>query len=370
MKVENLSIESLVPYARNPRKNDDAVKSLAASIKEFGWQQPIVVDKDKVVVAGHTRLKAAQALGMKQVPCVVASDLTPEQIKAYRILDNKLAEKSHWDLELLDLEIKEIDFDFEPFEVEFEAPPEPEVEIVEDEVPEPPVEPITKTGDLWLLGEHRVLCGDSTRDEDVGRLMTGETVAAVITDPPYGISVVKSGMVGADFGVAKKGNYQPVIGDESPPNIKHLLSLCDKAIVWGGNYFADQLPVSGSWLIWDKRGDTGIENTFADCELAWSNMGGPARIYRQLWNGMIREKEKDKRTHPTQKPVLLMSWCIEKEKDKGTILDPFLGSGTTLIAAEQLGRKCYGMEIGPQYCDVIVKRWENLTGKKAVLSDG
>jgi site-specific DNA-methyltransferase (adenine-specific)/modification methylase len=175
-----------------------------------------------------------------------------------------------------------------------------------------------------------------------------------VTEPPYGVAVAKSGMVGADFGIAKKGKYAPVEGDDKTPDIRHLLDLSGKQIIWGGNYFADQLSAVGSWLIWDKRGDSGIENTFADCELAWSNIGCPARIYRQLWNGMIREGEHDKRVHPTQKPVGLLQWCIKKTE--GIIIDPYIGSGTTMVACQNLNRKCRGIEISPQYVAVCLER--------------
>jgi len=172
-------------------------------------------------------------------------------------------------------------------------------------------------------------------------------------------------MVGADFGVAKKGKYEPIAGDESIPDVSFLLAGGRKAIIWGGNYFANQLTPSASWLIWDKREDTGIENTFADCELAWSNYGGPARVHRQLWNGMIRSGEKDKRVHPTQKPVALMEWCIRLLECK-SVFDFYAGSGTTLIAAEKVGITCHASELSPAYCDVIIERWQNLTGGKAV----
>jgi 16S rRNA G966 N2-methylase RsmD len=242
-----------------------------------------------------------------------------------------------------------------------------------DEVPED-VETRCKPGDLWILGSHRLLCGDSTKVDDVERLMDGAIVGLVYTDPPYGMSVVASGMVGADFGVAKKGNYSPVIGDDSTDtaicSYKVLQSLSDRMILWGGNYYADALPPSSCWLIWDKRSDSGIENTFADAELAWTSMTGATRVYRQLWNGMIREGEREKRVHPTQKPINLALWAITKYANDGVIVDAFLGSGTTLIACEQISRHCYGLELDPHYCDVIIQRWENATGQKAVLSEG
>jgi len=182
---------------------------------------------------------------------------------------------------------------------------------------------------------------------------------------------VKNGMVGADFGVAKKGKYHQVEGDGTTDVAHEAIAVfreldIQTQIVWGGNYFADHLPAGSCWIIWDKRAETGIVNTFADCEIAWTNLSSPARIYRQLWNGMIRQGESGKRVHPTQKPIALAEWCFKNYGDPQIILDPFLGSGTTLIAAQKSGRRCYGMEIDPTYCDVAVARWENYTGERAV----
>ena len=202
--------------------------------------------------------------------------------------------------------------------------------------------------------------------------MAGKKADMVFTDPPYGVAVVKNGMVGANFGVAKKGQYAEVIGDDTTQTAHDAIALCQSLqipvqVYWGGNYYADKLPPTSCWLIWDKRGDSGIVNTFADCELAWTNMTGPARIHKQLWNGFIREGEKDKRVHPTQKPVALAEWAIGQYLKGGNVLDLFLGSGSTLIACEMQRKSCYGMEMSPVYCDVIVKRWEQFTGNKAML---
>lgn len=206
-------------------------------------------------------------------------------------------------------------------------------------------------------GPPSTFCADSTT-------LTLPSVDAVLTDPPYGVSVVQRGMVGgANFGVAKKGRYEPIAGDDQVPDVRWIAALAESAIIWGGNYFADQLPPTSGWLVWDKRADSGIENSFADCELAWSSRTGQARVHRQLWVGMIRSGEHEKRQHPTQKPVALMAWCLGFSE--GTVFDPYLGSGTTLIAAEKLNRSCIGAELSPAYCDVIIERWQNLTGQKA-----
>ena len=191
-----------------------------------------------------------------------------------------------------------------------------------------------------------------------------------IIDPPYGISLVKNGKVGADFGVAKKGNFKPIIGD-GDINIARkafdvLLNITDRMIIFGGNYFLKFLPPSDGWIIWDKRGDTGIRNTFADGEMAWCSFHTPVRIYKQLWNGMIREGEHDKRLHPTQKPINLLINIIKDFTSKDdVIIDLFGGSGSTLIACEKTNRQCRMMEISPEYCQVILDRYEEYTGKKA-----
>jgi len=194
----------------------------------------------------------------------------------------------------------------------------------------------------------------------------------VITDPPYGVSVVKNNKVGADFGIAKKGKYEPVAGDDSLTAAKDAFdifrTLTDKMIIWGGNYFTEFLPFSDGWLIWDKREDTGIRNTFADGEMAWCSFHTPLRIYRQLWNGMIRKGESEKRVHPTQKPIAMLESVIKDfTKPDDIVLDLFGGSGSTLIACEKTNRKCFMMELSPQYVSVIIARWEKFTGKKAAL---
>lgn len=190
-----------------------------------------------------------------------------------------------------------------------------------------------------------------------------------IIDPPYGISLVKDGKVGADFGIAKKGQYEPVLGDGDTEIAKKMFEVLsqsvDRMIIFGGNYFLDFLPPSDGWLIWDKRGDTGIRNTFADGEMAWCSFHTPVRIYKQLWNGMIREGEHDPRVHPTQKPVNLLANIIKDFTDEGDIvIDITGGSGSTLIACEQTNRVCYMMELDPKYCDVIRKRYAKFIGKE------
>ena len=380
MEILELPVKSIKPYKNNPRHNDKAVEFVANSLREFGWKQPIVIDEQYEIVAGHTRWKAAKMLGMETVPCVMADDLTPEQVQAYRLADNKTAEMADWDFDLLEQELNDIDpamFDMADFGFFQGEAPEPETEqkeIIEDEPPElDEVEPVCKRRQIWQLGDHRLMCGDSTSAEDVARLMNGEKADMVFTDSPYGINAVgDNGEVGADFGIAKKGKYKKIIADDTTETAQLAYGiysqLCDKMILWGGNYFLDFLPSSDGWIIWDKRGDSGIRNTFADGEMAWCSFHTPVRIYHQLWNGMIREGEREKRVHPTQKPIKMLGEILQDfTKQDEIILDVFGGSGSTLIACEQLDRCCYMMELDPHYCDVIIKRWENFTGQKAEL---
>ena len=228
-----------------------------------------------------------------------------------------------------------------------------------------------KLGDIWQLGRHRLMCGDSTDKATVELLMNGNKADMVFTDPPYGISVVgDNGKVGAD-NLAKNGVYMPVKGDETTETTERFFEVCkelgfDKYIIWGGNYFVGFLPYSDGWVIWDKRGDM-ASNNFADGEMAWCSFHTPVRIYKQVWSGMIREGEHEKRVHPTQKPVRLLAEILTDFTDNNDIiLDCFGGSGSTLIACEQIDRQCYMIEYEAHYCDVIIKRWETLTGDKAV----
>ena len=321
------------------------------------------LDKKYVVLGGNMRLKAAQEIGLKEMPIILADDWTQEQKDEFLIKDNvgfgewnwdDLA--NEWDAELLDnwgLDIPNFDDD-EVLEAE-----EDDFDTI------PPEIPITVLGDLYEIGEHRLLCGDSTESDQVAKLMNGQKADMVFTDPPYGIKVVKSEMVGANFGVAKKGKYSEVIADDTTDTSKEFYNTCislgmDNFIIWGGNYFTDFLPFSDGWLIWNKRAGTDIRNTFADGEMAWCSFHTPIRIYDQLWNGMIREGEKDKRVHPTQKPIRMLSEIITDHIKGNLIFDGFLGSGSILVASHQLQRKCYGMELDPKYCDVIVNRMISL----------
>jgi 16S rRNA G966 N2-methylase RsmD len=381
-RIELWPVDRLRPYERNARTHSvEQVAQIAASIVEFGFTNPILVDSSDGIIAGHGRLSAAQELGLKTVPVVVLDHLSERQRKAYILADNQLALNAGWDTDLLRGELQdlaELDFDLSLIgfsddeladllpEIE-ELPPE---DADADAVPEPPVDPVSKPGDVWLLGKHRVMCGDSTAITDVERLLDGAPVDLVYTDPPYGISIVgEKGNVGGEK-LAKVGIYEPVAGDDTIDvaleAIQVIKTLSAKVeIIWGGNYYANALDNSSCWIVWDKD-NTG---NFADAELAWTNQKTAVRIFKHMWNGMIKASEHgQKRVHPTQKPVKLAEWCFEQYgKDCKTVLDLFCGSGSTLIACEISRKAGYMMELSPAYCDVIVKRWQAFTGKRATL---
>lgn len=380
-------IDELKPYKNNPRKNDKAVKAVADSIKEFGFKVPIILDSNMEIIAGHTRLKAAKRLKYKEVPCIIADDLTPDQVRAFRLVDNKVGELAEWDIDLLNIELSEIELDLTPFDFKIEKTlndiEEDDYEVVL------PDEPKSKKGDIYILGNHRLMCGDSTKEEDVAKLMNGNKADMVFTDPPYGMNLDTdfSGMKNKlDFAKEKgftggKKYEQGIVDDFNPKMIDLIMSLDVKEIfLWGADYFAELLPNKndGSWIVWDKRanGNDDIEKDYSSdkmygsCfELCWSKNKHKRDIARVKWASVFgTEQEFDhKRYHPTQKPIKLCEWFIKRYSDEyNTILDLFGGSGSTLIACEQLNRNCYMMELDEKYVDVIIDRWEKYTGRKAV----
>lgn len=385
LKIEYRKVSELLPYARNARTHsDEQVSQLAASIKEFGFNNPVAVDGDGMILCGHGRVMAAKKLGLTEVPTVCLSHLSATQVKAYILADNKLALNAGWDNDMLKVELEDLkDLDFDLNLTGF-SDEELKAILVEDPTDahednfdgEPPEVAKSQLGDIWTLGEHRLMCGDSTSENDVKTLMQDEKVDLIFTDPPYGINVVSAdGKVGTDFGIAKKGKYKQVLADDTTETAQKAYEVfskfCDKKIIWGGNYFLSFLPLSDSWIIWDKRCESGIKNTFADAEMAWCSFHTPVRVYHQLWNGMIREGEHEKRVHPTQKPIKMLGEILQDfTKESDIILDCFGGSGSTLIACEQLKRKCRMIEYEPYYIDIIIQRWQKLTGKEAVRQDG
>ena len=386
MKIEIADINSIKPYENNPRKlSEKAIETVAMSLKEYGFRQPIVVDKDRIIVVGHTRFRASKKLGFKEVPITIADNLTTEQINAYRIADNRTAEESEWDSELLKMEIKELDL--KDFNLNLLGFNEDQLNDIlfeekqgltdEDEVPETPEEPISKLGDIWKLGNHRVMCGDSIDYEDVHKLMNNKIADLVNTDPPYGVNY-QSNMR------TKSEKFDVIKNDDKILDITPMIDKFSKGWVfiwttwkvidkWLDNTKSFGFPTN--MVVWHKGGGGigDLKKTFStDYEMALVFHRGAELCGKRI--GSVWKLQKDKAVkykHPTQKPVELSVEAIDKTTNpKSVILDLFLGSGSTLIACEKMDRLCYGMELDPKYCDVIIKRWENFTGLKAELENG
>lgn len=393
--VQEVALEALKPYEKNAKiHNAEQVDRIAKSIQEFGFISPCLIDKDFNIIAGHGRVKAAQQLNLKTVPCVFIEGLTETQRKAYILADNRLTELGEWDDDLLQGELEELadmDFNIELTGFEFEDYDEPK-EIIEDDFSEE-VEPTTKLGDIWQLGRHRLICGDSTDSNIIGKLMGGEKADMVFTDPPYGMGLdtdFSSMKNHLDFAKEKgfiggKKYSQGMVDKFSPKMIEAAFAIgANETFLWGADYFSELLPNKneGSWLVWDKRAngnndeeeDYSSDKMYGSCfELCWSKKKHKRDIARIKWAGVFgTEQEFDhKRYHPTQKPIRLSEWFIKRYSKNGQIIvDLFGGSGSTLIACEQLNRTCFMAELDPHYCDVIINRWENLTGEKAVLLNG
>ncbi len=392
--VTQAKIEDLIPYSQNARTHSvEQIQKIAHSIKEFGFNNPILVDKKKGIIAGHGRLEAAKILNLSVVPIIELSHLSKTQQKAYILADNRLALDAGWNPELLKVEfeaLKELDFDirltgFSQDEIDVYLNPD----VLKnglcdpDDVPAIKEESITKLGDIWILGEHRLMCGDSAMINDIDKLMNEKKADMVFTDPPYGISVVKlDGNIGGNrvgkigFGEknqynkkARCGTYAPIIGDDKPFDPSLLLTLAPQQIIWGGNNFSSKLPDNSHWIVWVKDMPEGSD--FSGAELAWTNLDKKSvKTYKFTWAGMTREgSRKDeliKRVHPTQKPVGLFV-NILNDYDPKNVMDLFGGSGSTLIACEKTNRKCFMMELAPNYCDIIIERWQKFTGQKAIL---
>jgi DNA modification methylase len=428
MLVEMRPIASIRPYDNNPRLNDAAVDAVAASIKAFGFRQPIVVDEDDVIVVGHTRYKAALKLGMKEVPVHVAVGLSPAQAKAYRLADNQTATMSQWDDDKLPLELAallEMDFDLkltgfsEDELLRLLGSETNEGQGDPDAVPEPPDEAVTQPGDLWLLGKHHLLCADSSKPDDVDRLLDGAPIHLVNTDPPYNVKVeprsnnaIAAGLSSfVEYGNSDPGRDVVRFPEKSKPTTRKLRAkdrplandfVSDEEFdgllaawfgnlarvllpgrgfyVWGGyanvGNYPPVLKASGLYfsqaIIWDKQHPVLTRKDFMGahewCFYGWKEGAahqffGPANA-TDLWH--VKKVNPQNMIHLTEKPVELAARALEYSSKPGeNVLDLFGGSGSTLIAAEQTGRKAYLMEVDPPYCDVIVQRYEQFTGKKA-----
>lgn len=379
--IEQRDVKSLIPYARNARTHsDEQVDQIAASINEWGWTTPVLIDPDNVIIAGHGRIMAAQKLGLETVPCMIADGWTEAQKKAYIIADNKLALNAGWDNELLAVEfgeLKQLDYDLEltgfGLDEIGELMPDPIQDGLTDEdaVPEPPEQPVTVEGDIWVLGSHRLMCGDSTSIDAVEKLMDGQKADMVFTDPPYGVDykgINNDDRGGLDnllrssfrnyFATSKSGAAIYVFHSDRCADIFHTV-------------FREFFHFS-SMIVWAKNSltlsRTDYQSQHEPCLYGWMDNGAHTfhgdRKQTSVWKF---DKERVE-GHTTPKPVALIERAISNSSKGGdAVSDLFGGSGSTLIACEKTIRNCYMMELDPKYNDVIIKRWEEYTGKQATL---
>lgn len=383
MEIKIVSINKIKPYEKNPRKNDDAVDAVASSIKEFGWQQPIVVDSGGTIIVGHTRYKAAKKLKLEEVPIVVADKLTKEQVNAYRLADNKSGELACWDDNLLDQELNNIlDIDMSQFGFSLDDDLAEEDVIDDDYEEDTPIVPNSKLGQIYQLGRHRLMCGDSTNPEDVEKLMNNQLADLLITDPPYNVAYEgkqDSKMTIKNDSQDEDEFYKFLLAAFS--NAKAVMKAGASFYVWYASAEAinfnkalkdAELSVRQE-LIWAKNqmviGRQDYQWQHEPCLYGWAE-GGSHSWYSDRKQTTILKFDKPQRSdlHPTMKPIPLFDYQIKNSSKSGDIvLDLFGGSGTTLMACEQDGRNAYLMEFDPRYVDVIIDRWEQFTGEKAKL---
>lgn len=375
--IKQLPIGQLKPYPGNPRINKKAIDKVAASLREFGWKQPIVVDKDLVIIAGHTRLAAAKKNGDRVVPVLIADDLTPEQVQAYRLADNKTAEFAEWNIDLLNKELDALKgvLDMEPFGFDPVIP----LEALEDDFdPDAEVEAVAKQGEVWVLGRHRLMCGDSTKMVDVMRLMGGQQADLVLTDPPYNVDY--------EGGSGLKIQNDNLNDDQFLQFLTASFDCMNKTSKAGAAVYIFHADSEGynfrvafkraryemkQCLVWVKSslvmGRQDYQWKHEPILYGWK-AGAAHAWYSDRKQTTVLEWDKPSKNgeHPTMKPVGLVGYLIENSSKQGDLVqDLFGGSGTTLVAAEQLNRACFMMELDPHYCDVIINRWEALTGGKA-----
>jgi DNA modification methylase len=397
MKIEMRSVEAIKPYEKNPRKNDAAVEALARSIKEFSFRQPIVVDEDGVVIVGHTRLKAAQRLGLTEVPVHVAVGLSPEKAKAYRIADNQTATIADWDMDLLPVELQELKdlgldldllgFDDDELKALF-APPPTEGNTDSDDVPEIPTVAVAQPGDIWALGEHRLLCGNSTVAGDVAKVMGNDRAALCATDPPYLVDYTgeRPNDSGKDwsgvyheveitdaesFFTAVFTNVLSVVAPKAALYCWHAHRRCGliqqvwerlgildhQQVIW-----VKPTPVFGR-VYWHFRHEPAMMGWVKGSQPEHDSDHEFNSVWEIDWEGKSRIVGNE---HPTQKPVEIFARPMRKHTRPGDVVfEPFCGSGSQIIAAEKEGRRCRAIELEPVFVDVAVQRWEQFTGKKA-----
>jgi len=405
MKIENADINTIKPYENNPRKlKDSAIEKVAMSLKEYGFRQPIVVDKDRIIVVGHTRYRASKKLGFKEVPITIADNLTPEQINAYRIADNRTAEESEWDSELLKMEIK--DLEAKDFKLDLLGFNEDQLNDMlfeekqgltdEDEVPEAPEEPITKLGDIWKLGNHRLMCGDSINEDTYKKILDDKICNITFTSPPYNAGSLN--IDGNSRTEKKYNNFEDNMSlDEYDKfiniNLTYLLKYSEEVFYNIGLVQNNKKSIFDlihnfknkfkDIIYWKKSSvaphiQKGIINnlvefilTFGDGKRRFKNYQFTQGSYYNVIEGKNATGNQYSKIHKATFPVYLPENIIKNFTSiNSLILDCFGGTGTTLIACEKLNRICYIIELDPKYCDVIIKRWENFTGKKAELENG
>ena len=405
-------VDELIPYINNPRKNDQAVDAVASSINNFGFKVPIVIDKYGEIVTGHTRLKAAKKLGLKEVPVIIADDLTENQVRAFRLADNKVAELAEWDEEILQAELDLTDFDMDQFGFE-EMQEIVSDEAFDDEFEEDlPDEPETQPGDIYKMGDHILMCGDSTKSEDVQTLMGGQMADLVVTDPPYNVNyeggtkdalkIQNDNMDDASFlaflidafktmkdalkpggafyiwhSDSKRWFFSDALKQNDLEERQNLIWVKNALVLGRQDYQWKHEPCLYGWKdgaahnFIDLRGEeTVIEDNPSLNKMSKPDLIQYVKELRKIIDDKTTILREDKPLandlHPTMKPVPLIAYLIKNSSRKNeVVLDLFGGSGTTLIACEQLGRKARIMELDPKYCDVIVSRWEELTGQTA-----
>lgn len=395
MQIISKKIEEIKEYENNPRNNDNAVEYVARSIKDFGFKIPIIVDKNNVIVAGHTRYKAAKELNLTEVSCIVADDLTDEQIKAFRLVDNKSAELAEWNLELLNIELENIhDIDMNLYNFELSELLD---NVIEDDYEiELPEEPKTKHGDIYKLGNHYLMCGDSTKESDVAKLMNNNKADLFLTDPPYNVALGNHDTPETARQRHRRTDGLIIMNDKMSDNdfldfLTKCFSIAKDNMKDGASFyiwhadnesltFRQALKNSGlelrQTLIWNKNaitlGRQDYQWKHEPCLYGWKDGASHSWFSDRSQPTVLDFKKPSKsEDHPTMKPIELFAYQIKNSsKVNDIVLDTFGGSGTSIIACEQLNRICFTMELDPRYCDVIVDRWETFTNQKAELISG
>lgn len=395
MQIISKKIEEIKEYENNPRNNDNAVEYVARSIKDFGFKIPIIVDKNNIIVAGHTRYKAAKELNLTEVPCIVADDLTDEQIKAFRLVDNKSAELAEWNLELLNIELENIhDIDMNLYNFELSELLD---NVIEDDYEiELSEEPKTKYADIYKLGNHYLMCGDSTKESDVAKLMNNNKADLFLTDPPYNVALGNHDTPETARQRHRRTDGLIIMNDKMSDNdfldfLTKCFSIAKDNMKDGASFyiwhadnesltFRQALKNSGlelrQTLIWNKNaitlGRQDYQWKHEPCLYGWKDGASHSWFSDRSQPTVLDFKKPSKsEDHPTMKPIELFAYQIKNSsKVNDIVLDTFGGSGTSIIACEQLNRLCFTMELDPRYCDVIVDRWETFTNQKAELISG